>query len=418
LRFEFCVLSVHCGFWTPFAELSARSFRSENHAKPKTQNSKRKTVIVVFRIFDRYLIKNFLVPFFYSLFAMVAIWMVYDLGEHANDFQEAHLGFEAISKFYLVQIPFIVVSWLPLCVLLGLLYVLTRMSRRNEIVSMLGAGVSVPRVLLPLILLGLLLTGACTVLNYELGPKGQWASAYMLDEIVKGKSKSARLDAHVFPNRKDHRIWFIQLLDAKNEQLKNVQVIQQDSNGVIQSKIYGQNATYDGSRKAWTFYNGKIAYIDPQGTVTNEEFFAQKEVSDWSETPWRLSSSSLKGKYMTVPQLEHYLTENNDFPETNLAEFKTQMWYRFALPWNILVVVFVAGPLCMAFSRRGALGGIAGGLFLFIGLFSSSNVFLALGQGSRISPLVAAWTPSAAFLLIGFVLLYRRATNRPIPFTG
>ena len=121
---------------------------------------------------------------------------------------------------------------------------------------------------------------------------------------------------------------------------------------------------------------------------------------------------------MTVPQLEHYLTENSDFPETNLAEFKTQMWYRFALPWNILAVVFVAGPLCMAFSRRGALGGIAGGLVLFIGLFSSSNVFLALGQGSRISPLVAAWTPSAVFLLLGFILLYRRATNRPIPFTG
>ena len=139
------------------------------------------------------------------------------------------------------------------------------MSRRNEIVSMLGAGVSVPRVLLPLILLGLLLTAACTLLNYELGPKGQWAGAYMLDEIVKGKSKSARLDAHVFPNRKDHRIWFIQLLDAKNEQLRNVQVIQQDGNGVIQSKIYGQNATYDGSRKVWIFYNGKIAYIDPRG---------------------------------------------------------------------------------------------------------------------------------------------------------
>ena len=395
-----------------------RSQEPPGHAKPKTQNPKSKLLFPVFRIFDRYLIKNFLVPFFYSLFGMVAIWMVYDLGEHANDFQEAHLGFEAISKFYLVQIPFIVVNWLPLCVLLGLLYVLTRMSRRNEIVSMLGAGVSVPRVLLPLILVGLLLTGACTALNYELGPKGQWASAYMLDEIVKGKSKSARLDAHVFPNRKDHRIWFIQLLDAKNEQLRNVQVIQQDVNGVIQSKIYGQNATYDGSRKVWIFYNGKIAYMDPEGTVTHEEFFAQKEVSDWSETPWRLSSSSLKGKYMTVPQLEHYLTENSDFPQTNLAEFKTQMWYRFALPWNILVVVFVAGPLCMAFSRRGALGGIAGGLFLFIGLFSSSNVFLALGQGSRISPLVAAWTPSAVFLLLGFILLYRRATNRPIPFTG
>jgi lipopolysaccharide export system permease protein len=418
LGFEFWILSGFRRNWRRSKFWEGRP-KPPSYAKLKTQNSKLKTVAQpVFRIFDRYLIKNFLVPFFYSLFGMVAIWMVYDLGEHANDFQEAHLGIEAISKFYLVQIPFIVVSWLPLCVLLGLLYVLTRMSRRNEIVSMLGAGVSVPRVLLPLILLGLLLTGACTLLNYELGPRGQWASAYMLDELVKGKSKSERLDAHVFPNRKDHRIWFIQLLDAKNEQLRNVQVIQQDSKGVIQSKIYGQNATYDDSRNVWIFYNGKIAYIDPQGTVTNEEFFVQKDVSDLSETPWRLSSSSLKGKYMTVPQLDHYLQENGDFPETNLAEFKTQMWYRFALPWNVLVVVFVASPLCMAFSRRGALGGIAGGLFLFVGLFSSSNVFLALGQGSRISPLVAAWTPSVSFLLLGFILLYRRATNRPIPFTG
>ena len=381
----------------------------------KIQSYKEKAV---FRIFDRYLIKNFLVPFFYSLFGMLAIWLVYDLGEHANDFQEAHLAFESIAQFYLVQIPFIIVNQLPLSVLLGLLYVLTRMSRRNEIVSMLGAGVSVSRLLLPLILIGLLLTGTSTVLNYELGPKGQWASAFMLEEIVKGKSKSARLDALVFPNRRDFRIWFIQLLDAKNEQLSNVQVIQQNGSGVIQSKIYGQNVTYDGSRKLWIFSNGKIAYFDPQGNVTSEEFFARKEMSGWSETPWRLSSATLKGKYMTVPQLEHYLKENGDFPEANLAEFKTQMWYRFALPWNVLVVVFVASPLCIAFSRRGALGGIAGGLFLFIGLFSSSNVFLALGQGSRISPPIAAWTPTAVFLLLGFILLYRRATNRPIPFTG
>ena len=354
-----------------------------NQTELKSQNNEKnfKAEKAVFRIFDRYLIRNFLVPFFYSLFGMLAIWLVYDLGEHANDFQEAHLGFQPIAQFYLVQIPFIIVNQLPLSVLLGLLYVLTRMSRRNEIVSMLGAGVSVPRLLLPLILIGLLLTAGCTVLNYELGPKGQWASAFMLDEIIKGKAKNSRLDALVFPNRRDFRIWFIQLLDAKNEQLRNVQVIQQNGSGVILSKIYGQNATFDGSRKVWIFYNGKIAYIDPEGNVTNEEFFTQKEVSGWSETPWRLSSAALKGKYMTVPQLEHYLRENGDFPESNLAEFKTQMWYRFALPWNVLVVVFVASPLCVAFSRRGALGGIAGGLVSFHRVVLIQQRFLGAWSG-------------------------------------
>jgi hypothetical protein len=76
-------------------------------------------------------------PFFYSLFGMVAIWMVYDLGEHANDFQKAHLGFEEINKFYLVRSLYRRQLAAP-CVWRSL-YVLTRMSR-NEIVSMLGAG--------------------------------------------------------------------------------------------------------------------------------------------------------------------------------------------------------------------------------------------------------------------------------------
>ena len=57
-------------------------------------------------------------------------------------------------------------------------------------------------------------------------------------------------------------------------------------------------------------------------------------------------------------------------------------------------------------------------MFLFVGLFASSNVFLALGQGSRIPPAIAAWVPAAGFLLLGVYLVYLRTQNRPLPFLG
>src|SRR5256885_2782150 len=99
---------------------------------------------------------------------MVAIWLIYDLVENTVTFQDAHLSPGTIALFYLKQLPFILVNWIPLAVLLGLLYVLPRMSRRNEIVSMLGAGRSVFRILLPIIILGLILTAVCTFLSFEL----------------------------------------------------------------------------------------------------------------------------------------------------------------------------------------------------------------------------------------------------------
>jgi LPS export ABC transporter permease LptG len=372
----------------------------------------------VFGIFDRYLLKSFLVPFFYALFGMLGIWLVYDLGVNGPNFVEAHIPAHLIALFYLVQSPYMIVNFLPLCVLLGLLYVLTRMSRRNEIISMLSAGRSVPRVLWPLFLFGIVLTAVATYLNFELAPKGYYANNYMIDEISKGHSKTTLLDGHIFVNRREHRLWFVQRLNTKTQEMRGIEVTQQDAQETIVSITYAQSATHDRSTGTWIFFNGKVSQIDPEGNVTDEEFFDKKEVTGWNETLWQIGSSALKGKMMTVPELRQYLRVNADFPQAALADYRSQFWYRFALPWNSLVVILVASPMCVVFSRRGALGGVAAGLLLFIALFAAGNICLALGAGARIPPVAAAWLPIILFFVVGLFLIFLRSSNRPIPFLG
>jgi lipopolysaccharide export system permease protein len=372
----------------------------------------------VFGIFDRYLLKNFFVPFLYALLGMLGIWLVYDLGVNGPNFVDAHIPAQIIALYYLVQSPYMVVNFLPLCVLLGLLYVLTRMSRRNEIISMLSAGRSVPRVLWPLFLFGLVLAGIGTYLNFELAPKGYYANNYMIDEVSKGHSKTTLLDGHIFVNRREHRIWFAQHLNTKSQEIRGIEITQQDTNETIVFITYAESASHNRSTGVWTFYNGKISQIDPDGNVTDEEFFDKKEIAGWAETPWQLGSSALKGKMMTVPELRQYLRINADFPPAALAEYKSQLWYRFALPWNALVVILVASPMCVVFSRRGSFGGVAGGLLLFIALFAAGNICMALGAGARIHPIAAAWTPVVTFFVVGVFLIFLRSTNRPIPFLG
>jgi hypothetical protein len=46
------------------------------------------------------------------------------------------------------------------------------------------------------------------------------------------------------------------------------------------------------------------------------------------------------------------------------------------------------------------------------------HLFLALGEGARVSPWVAAWTPNLLFAAIGLYLLYLRASNREAPSFG
>ncbi|HRJ73972.1 MAG TPA: LptF/LptG family permease, partial [Terrimicrobiaceae bacterium] len=109
------------------------------------------------RILDRYVLQKFLLPFIYCFFGFIAIWFIFDLSDNLQDFLQGKADLGVLLTYYKSQIPQIVVISLPIGTLLALLYSLTAMSRSNEIISMLGAGVSVTRILVPLFFVGLVL---------------------------------------------------------------------------------------------------------------------------------------------------------------------------------------------------------------------------------------------------------------------
>jgi lipopolysaccharide export LptBFGC system permease protein LptF len=64
---------------------------------------------VFFGILDRYLLKNFLLFFFYSIFGILGIWLVYQLGVEGPRFLELHLSARVITLYYLAQVPYMLV---------------------------------------------------------------------------------------------------------------------------------------------------------------------------------------------------------------------------------------------------------------------------------------------------------------------
>src|SRR5690606_7421578 len=111
------------------------------------------------RLLDRYILRSFLVPFLLCFFGFLAIWLVFDLSDNASNFIDGKVGASFIVRFYLAQLPQFAVIALPVGLLLALLYSMSRMSRSNEIIAMLSAGQSLGRLLIPLMVMGVLMTG-------------------------------------------------------------------------------------------------------------------------------------------------------------------------------------------------------------------------------------------------------------------
>jgi len=95
-------------------------------------------------------------------------------------------------------------------------------------VSMLTAGISLPRVLVPLIGMGLLTVTASMALNYSLAPHAELARKALLSEAR--ARPAALIEGQIFRNRTDDRTWFVQNFRHGGNSFNNVQVLQQDPN--------------------------------------------------------------------------------------------------------------------------------------------------------------------------------------------
>ena len=370
------------------------------------------------RLLDRYVLQNFVTPFLYSTIGFLAIWLVFDLSDNGHDFIEAHVGMRQLAEFYLTQFPQILVICLPVGLLLALLYSLSRMSRSNEIISMLTAGQSVLRVMMPLFIFGLFIALVSLALNYQLAPHSDMMRKILMDRITKGRDRSDVVQQQLYRNRQDSRTWLVQEIQKKQNTLKGLDITQQDADGNIVSKWYADRAVFNPADHSWIFYRGKKVNFDKQGNITDADqtwLRGSKKITDWSETIWRIVSSNDDPQDLSVPELQTYLTNNSDFPEVRLAPFRTHFWYRWSVPLQCLVVILIAAPLGIVYSRRGILAGVASCIFIFAAMGFLDKLFLALGKGARISAPEAAWTADILFALVGCYLLWLRSNNRELP---
>ena len=368
------------------------------------------------------MLRSFLLPFVYCVVGFLGVWLVFELGSHANEFVNSGIPLKGILAFYWGQLPSIALIILPIGLLLALLFCLGRMSTSNELLAMLSTGVSLGRILTPIFCLGLLVTVLSTYLSYALAPQAD-AQRELAEAQMEAGNKLERMKyslGYLFRNRRENRLWYVEKMYADLKlPLENVQVVQQDANDDIIDKIYAKQGMFDPARHTWVFTDCKVVHYTPAGDVTAQSFPARYEVTGWSETPWRLASAMLESDRLSVPELHQYLTLNSDFTGTQLAPFRTYLDVRWALPWMCMVVVLIAAPLGIVYQRRSVIVGVATSIILFLCFLFCDNLFHALGRGDRgVGPFWAAWTTDIVFGLIGVVLLRVRALNRDrLPFT-
>ena len=372
------------------------------------------------RLLDRYLLRELLVPLGFCLAGFLVFWIASDLFVSLGELQKKGMGAGDIVEFYLVKLPEFLVLVLPIALLLALLYALTNHARHQEITAIRAAGVSLWRLSLPYLGVGLVASVALFAMNELWVPQSaELAQAIERrhqapNPLAPGRNEYRNL---FFENTRDGRRWRIGVWNTVTGEMIEVGVYPAERSGSQPWELRAERARcVDG---LWTFYNVLVlketadTNAPPVPTLRTNVL----AVPEFRETPEEINSEIKIRESMTlraakkadvpIKDLVNYLRLHPTPLRSDWYWLHTKLDGRLAAPWTCLVVVLIALPFGAAGGRRNVYVGVASSIVICFIYVVLQQVGLALGTSGRVEPWLAAWFPNLAFGLVGLGLTAR-----------
>lgn len=139
------------------------------------------------RILTRYLLRLHLAPFVFAVTGLTLLLLLDQVSRRFKDLIGKDLHWSVIVEVFVYSIPFILAQTLPMAVLIAVLFTFNRMAGDSEITAIRASGISLARVMMPIVLASTILAGGMTWFNNTILPESNHHLQVLLTGIGRKK---------------------------------------------------------------------------------------------------------------------------------------------------------------------------------------------------------------------------------------
>lgn len=351
-------------------------------------------------ILSRYIALTWLRLLALCLGSFVAVYLVLDMMDKIPRFLRAGGAVGDILRFFVCKLPEMVGQTASFSILMATLLTLGLLSRNSEVIAMRSCGVSLPRISLPMLVLGLL-SSLLLLANAELVVPRSYERMEQIERVdIKKQGVNAVFRRNNIWFRSDARILQAHLFDPQTKTLKGVIVWTLDGSMNPISRVDAESADYhDG---IWTLRKvvlknfGKGQVLELRKTATMDMALNLK-VDD-------LRVLDNNADNLSYRKLKEY-ADNLQSGGYQAFRYQTMMHTKFSAPFAAFVMVILGIPFALRSSRSGGMAlGIGASIGIGFAYFVVNAVLLSYGRSGVLPPLVAAWGANFLFVLSGIWL--------------
>jgi lipopolysaccharide export system permease protein len=139
------------------------------------------------RIVTRYVLKEHLGPLAFAVSALTSLLLLNFVAKRFGDLVGKGLPWTVIAEFLLLSVPFTLAMTLPMAVLVATMHAFSRFASENEITAFKASGVSMQRLVVPVILASVGMTLAMILFNDQVLPRANHRLATLQADIARVK---------------------------------------------------------------------------------------------------------------------------------------------------------------------------------------------------------------------------------------
>lgn len=352
------------------------------------------------KILDSYLLKKMLGSVLFSISLLMVVVVVFDVSENIHRFMGHNIpAKEVITGYYFNFIPYFINLFIPLFTFISVIWFTSKLSSRNEIISIFDNGISFNRMLVPYV------TGAVIIMILSL---------ILSNFIVPNTNRKLNDFKYQYFGKRNVSTTYQHVKNSKNsyifverwDKLGNIGynfTYEEFANNAIRKKISAQTIDYDEEQQVWHLHQ----YIHREITDDGDELIITGEDMDttFNIKPMNLYQDAFISETMSYTELRQFIKEEKMRGSSLLANYQIEQHKRLANPLGILIMTLLGLSVSCRKNTRGVGVHIFIGMglaFTFIFLQQISTVFSVSGG---LPPILGTWLPNLIYLAITIVML-------------
>ena len=366
------------------------------------------------RILDQYVVLEFLNVFALVLMGFILLMLVFTIFDRLGDILRNHVKMITVGDYLINLTPLFLYQLAPLAVLIAVLVTFGVLNRNSEIIAMKATGISLYRLVVPIVSIAALLAVSLFLFDQFYLPQANKRQDALLN-VIKGKPPQTVTHPEqnwIFgqPNKGEPgRIFYYRFFDVDRDEFANISVFEFDpATFALTRRIFAAKAVWDPDIASWRFENGWENDIQGDHASDYREF-RETSFSEIHEDPQYFTREERQAQEMNFGQLDRYISDLRQ-SGFDTMKLRVALWRKLSYPLVAVVMAVLAIPFALSMGRRGSLTGIAVAIGVALAYFVVESLFGSLGNVNYLPAALAAWSSDILFGLVGGYLLLRTPT--------